>query len=155
MGLTISTTLGTNSLPSLPPALLFPFSRSRTRLGRDREALASPTGGSGRLQAVERGQPAGQPSSISAQLSRSETLCWAFPRATPDPKLFLESSQGSCLGLPRSQPCQGQPYTNLRKGGMRWLWERCGCRGLGHRTPARPTHMPSSTSSIVWALVCT
>lgn len=91
-------------------------------------------------------QPVGQPSSISAQLSGSETPSWASSRVTPDPTLFLEFSQMLVPWLAWSQPCPGQPCTDLRKGEANRLCEGCGCSYL--RQGPRP-HI--STNSIRWA----
>ena len=101
--------------PPLPSTgFFFLFSRSQARTGvetgRPSPALEEDQEGS-RQQGG--GQPVGQLSSISAQLSGSETPSGASCRPKPGPMLFLESPQTLMPWPACSQPCPGHRRTHL------------------------------------------
>lgn len=50
-----------------------------------------------------------------------------------------------------SQPCPGQPCTNLRKRKVNRPQKRCGCSCLRQQSPVWPTNCTHSTNSVLWA----
>ena len=119
--------------------LLILFSRSSAQTWAETGGPSPASEGFRKAPGSRDSQPVGQPSSISAQLSGSETPSWASSRATPDPTLFLEFSQMLVPWLAWSQPCPGQPCTDLRKGEANRLCEGCGCSHLRQGSTVWPT----------------